>query len=658
MKTDWSNPGKRGNVMAYEKLFQRGRIGSMKLKNRIVMPAMGVSLAQPGGEANEHIIAYYEERAKGGVGLIITEITRVEETYGTAVPNQLGAYDGRHVPHLERLAERVHKYGTKILLQLQHPGRENKSDMIGGRQIVAPSPIMCKVTKEMPRELTTAECEGIMKAFVKGAVLAQRAGMDGVELHAAHGYLLNEFLSPYTNKRTDRYGGSFDNRIRIMEEMITAIRFLCGKDFVISVRISADEFVEGGLKLEDTIKIARTLESFGIDVINVSSGIYESATTVIEPASYPQGWKKHLAAAIKENVKIPVIAVNNIKEPEVAEQLLEENVCDFAALGRAHLADAEWAKKAKEGRGEEINRCIGCLYCFTSLSDGGHIKCAVNPRCGREVEYSHLEKNGNGQKVAVIGGGPAGMVAALTLKERGWEPVIFEKSDRLGGQLNIADKPILKEKLAAYKKSLIYRTEHAGIDIRLNTAADVEMVKELQPAGVFVATGGTPIIPNLPGVEQPHVMTAEEVLTGKKEAEGSVLVVGGGVTGMETAETLASKGHSVILIEMAKEIGKGLYRSMLADYMIRFDKLGVKVMTYERLMAVGAGGVKVMNTITSQLHELPADTVVLALGVKPDESLTAQFEDAFDEVIVIGDADKSGRIAEAALDGYSRASVF
>lgn len=644
--------------MAYEKLLQSGQIGSMRLKNRVVMPAMGVSLAQPGGETNEHIIRYYEERAKGGVGLIITEITRVEPMFGTAIPNQLGAYDTRHIPHLERLAERVHKYGTKILLQLQHPGRENKSDMIEGRQIVAPSAVMCKVTQEMPRALTTDECSGLVKAFVKGAVLAARAGFDGVELHAAHGYLLNEFLSPYTNKRTDRYGGSFENRIRILEEMITAIRFMCGPHFVISVRLSADEFVEGGLKIEDTVKIARTLESFGVNVINVSSGIYETSTTIIEPASYPQGWKKHLATAVKKAVKIPVIAANNIKDPEVAEALLEDNVCDFIAIGRASLADPEWTKKTMEGRSDEINKCIGCLYCFSALSDGGHIKCAVNPRCGREVEYSTLEKNGEGRKVAIVGGGPAGMTAALTLKKRGFEPVIFEKSDVLGGQLNIADKPILKDKLGAYKDSMIARINKSGIEVKLGTAATVEAVKAIDPAGVFIATGGTPIVPPIPGLDQDNVMTAEDVLLGRKTPTGTVAVIGGGMTGMETAETLAAKGHKVTLIEMTKEIGRGLYRSVLADFMLRFKKSDPTILTYTRLMGVNGTTVSLLNTMTSQACAIEADTIVLALGTKPDRQLTEEFEKAFGDVVVLGDANRPARIVEATFDGLGRASTF
>jgi len=334
------------------------------------MPAMGVSLATHNGEASDNMISYYEERAKGGCGLIITEITRIDNEYGVGTPNQLSLTDLSHVPQLERLVHAVHKYDSKLFVQLHHPGRETKSKLINDKQIVAPSAIMCKKTQEMPRALTTEECDAIMKAFVKGAVLAKTAGADGIELHAAHGYLLNQFLSPYTNKRTDKYGGNFTNRIRILAEIITAIKHLCGPDFPISVRISADEFVEGGLKLEDGIKIARTLESYGVDVINVSCGIYESGITIVEPNSYAQGWKKHLASAIRKNVKVPVIAVNNIKTPDVAEQLLEEGVCDFVGIGRGQLADPEWSNKAKRDESDYIRKCIGCLYCFEELGSG------------------------------------------------------------------------------------------------------------------------------------------------------------------------------------------------------------------------------------------------------------------------------------------------
>lgn len=329
-------------------------------------------------------------------------------------------------------------------------------------------------------------------------------------------------------------------------------------------------------------------------------------------------------------------------------------------MGRAHLADPAFADKAKSGRAAEINRCIGCLYCFNSIMNGQHIQCAVNPRCGAEIDYRFIENNGNGRKIAVIGGGPAGMYAALELKERGFEPVIFEKSDKLGGQLNLAERPIMKEKLGAYKDSLVHRTEHAGIEIRLNTEADVETVKAINPAGVFVAAGGTPIIPNLPGIDSENVMTAEDVLTGKKDPKGKVAVIGGGITGMETAETIASKGNKeVTLIEMAKDIGSGLYASVKYDFEKHFKEYNVKVITKEQLMAVAPGKVVLFNRLTSMITELEADTVVLALGVKPDAELNAKFEDAFDDAaVIVGDAIRSGKIAEASKTGYARATTF
>lgn len=647
----------RRTKMAYEKLFEKGQIGSMKLKNRLVMPAMGCSMAENNGDANEHIIKYYEDRAKGGIGLIITEITRVDNETGIGTPNQLGATDLHHIPHMQRLADRIHKHGSKILIQLQHPGRQNKSSMIGGRQIIAPSAVMCKVTNEMPREMTTEECQKLVGDFVKGAAICQKAGVDGVEIHAAHGYLICEFLSPYTNHRTDMYGGSFENRFRILKEIVLGIRQVCGRDFVISVRISADEFVDGGLKLDDTVKISQELEKLGVDCINVSSGIYESATTIIEPSSFPQGWKKHLGKTIKANVSIPVIATNNIKDPDVAEALMEEDVCDFVAIGRASLADPEWGNKAKTDPAS-INKCIGCLYCFWALAEGDHIGCAVNPKCGREVEYASLEKDGNGRRVAVIGGGPAGINAALTLKERGFEPVIFEKESRLGGQLNIADKPILKEKMTAYVDSMIHNVEKAGIEVQYGKEATVEDIKNIQPCAVMVATGGLPLIPHIPGIDGKNVITAEDYLMGRKEVTGDVVVIGGGVTGMETAETIAARGNKATLVEMTGAIGRGLYRSVIADFMMRFAKVGVQVMTDEKCVNIGETSVTLENGKTKEETVLKADTVVLALGVKSNNSMVDALEKEFENVIVLGDADVPGRIAEAAFDGMSRAAAL
>ncbi len=645
--------------MGFTKLFEEGKIGKLTLKNRVVMPAMGGGLAEPDGHTNEHIIRYYEERARGGVGLIITEVTRVEPMYGTACPCQLGAYKLSHITGLQRLADRVHRHGAKIFLQLHHPGRENHSIQIEGRQIVAPSEVMCKVCQEMPRALTTEEVEDLVKAFVKGAVIAKAGGIDGVELHGAHGYLLNQFMSRYTNKREDKYGGSFEKRLTIMKEIIAGIRSQCGPDFPISVRISADEFVEGGLKIEDTIEIAKYLEKWGVNAINVSSGIYESSTTIVEPASFAQGWKKHLACAIKAAVNIPVIAVNNIKEPSVAEALLEEGVCDFIGVARANLADPEWTRKAQRGKEAEINRCIGCLNCFGAIGANGHIKCTVNPRCGREVEFSKVNCNGDGRTVAVIGGGPAGMEAALTLKERGFKPVLFEKGNALGGQLNLADKPVLKDKLGAYKNGLIARVENSGIEVKLGTEATAENIKAIDPVGIFLTTGGAPIIPSIPGINGKNVITAEEFLSGAKDVgKGSVVVIGGGNTGMEVAETLCYKGREVTLVEMLDQIGRGLYPSVLVDYITRVTKQGEKICTGQKVLSVDEKGIVIKSTKDNTESRVDADNVIVALGVRSENALLVPLKALGIPVLVAGDANVPGRIMEATFDAVNLAYGF
>lgn len=644
--------------MNYEKLFERGSIGNVHLKNRVVMTAMGVNLANSMGEANEVITKYYEERAKGGVGLIITEIARIDDEFGVGTPNQLSVTEGRHIPHLERMIETIQKYGTKVFIQLHHPGRETKSHLLGGKQIVAPSAIMCQVTQEMPRALTTEECEGLVRKFIKGAVIAKTAGADGVELHVAHGYLLNQFVSPYSNKRTDKYGGSFTNRLRIVSEIITGIKYMCGADFPISVRISADEYVDGGLKLDDSVKIARTLESYGIDAINVSSGTYESATTIIEPGSYPQGWKKHLAEEVRKNVRIPVIAVNNIKDPETAEKLLESGVCDFVGVARGHLADPYWVKKAKEGRSDEIRKCIGCLNCFAELNQGRHIKCSVNGALGRELEFSSLEKNGHGKTVAVVGGGPAGMQAALVLDQKGFHTILFDEREKLGGTLNVADKAPIKEKVHLMTNGLIREIEESGVEVRRNTIATVELVRSLDPAGVFVAVGASPTIPPIPGIDGANVMKAEDVLTGKSTPQGKVAVIGSGLTGLETAELLADRGHAVTLVEMQKTIGPGVNRTILADLMMRFGKHDPTILSNHRLMSISKDSITLMNQMTSQPSMVEADTVVLALGVTPRREMVQALRESFENIRVIGDADQAGRIQEAIKDGYTQAFAF
>jgi 2,4-dienoyl-CoA reductase-like NADH-dependent reductase (Old Yellow Enzyme family)/thioredoxin reductase len=614
---------------------------------------MGVNLAAPGGGVTDDVIAYYEARARGGVGLIITEITRIDDGPGAAEPCQLAARRPSDVPELQRLTDAIHKYDTKIFIQLQHPGRE-AAPFVTGVQPVAPSAVANPMGGAVPRELSTEECEALVLKFVTGALFSQMAGADGVELHGAHGYLINEFLSPAMNFRTDKYGGTLENRVRFAAEIIRGIHKKCGKGFPVSVRINAEEMLSGGIDLDEAARIAAALEAAGADVINVSC--YNEGC--IEPGTYKQGWKKYMAAAIKKAVSIPVIAVCNIKEPSIAEELLAEGVCDLVGVGRALLADADWCKKAFSGREDEIRKCIGCLACFGEICKMRRIKCAVNPLTGREREFARPAVNGAGRVVAVVGGGPAGIEAALTLKERGFAPVLFDSGERLGGTLNTADKGYGREKITRYTDSLIAQVRKAGVTVRLGEEATVENVKALDPVGVFVACGAEPIIPPIPGIDGENVVIAEDVLLGKVKPAGSAIVVGSGMTGLETAEVLVMEGCEITLVEMLNEVGPGMYWGVVSDVMSRINAHNPKILIGHMLTRVTPEGVELRRLADNETVRAQADYIVLAMGVRPQREVVDVFSEAFDNVYVVGDAAKGGRILEATQDARGKAFAF
>lgn len=366
----------------YEIMKSPFSVGSLTLKNHVVMPAIGVNLSALGGGVSDDIIAFYEARAKGGVGLIISEITRVTDGAGAGEPYQLSARGVYDVPDLQRLVDAVHKYNTKFFIQLHHPGFMG-SMYVTGEKLVAPS--VLPGLEETVRELTTLECDSLVQAFVTGAVASQMAYADGVELHGAHGYLINEFLSPATNHRCDKYGGDFEGRMLFVTEIIKGIKKSCGPDFPVSVRINAVEEMPGftgGIDLEESKRIAVTLEKAGADAINVSC----LSEGCIETKEYVQGWRKYMPAAIKSVVDVPVIAVCNIIEPKIGEDLLIEGICDLVAVGRGHLADPQWCEKAFAGRENEICLCIRCNICFGEINKLNRIKCAVNPKLGFEKD--------------------------------------------------------------------------------------------------------------------------------------------------------------------------------------------------------------------------------------------------------------------------------
>lgn len=636
----------------FERLQAPGKIGRLTLKNRIFMPAMGVFMAAPGGGVNDEIIAFYEARARGGVGLIITEVTRVDGEAGAGEPCQLAAYRPSDVIGLQRIVDTVHKYDTKIFVQLQHPGRE-ASAMITGVQAVAPSAVANPAGGEMPRALSTEECQEHVEKFIRAGIFVQMSGADGVELHGAHGYLINEFLSPAMNFRTDRYGGSFENRMRFVTEIIQGIRQACGASFPVSVRINAEEMLAGGIDLPEAQKIAVALEAAGADAINVSTYSLEC----IEPGTFPQGNKKRLSQAIKTVVQIPVLGVSNIKDPVAAEALLAEAAVDFVGVGRGHLADPDWVNKAFCGRADEIRKCIGCLACFGEIVKLHRIKCAVNPVTGREREYADPERNGGGRLVVIVGGGPAGIEAALTLKDRGFEAVIFDGAERLGGTLNTADKGDGKGRITAYTDSLISQVKRAGITLRLGEEATVEKVKALAPDWVFLACGAEPLIPAIPGLDKKQVVTAEEVLLGQAAPTGKVAVIGSGMTGLETAEVLAARGCQLTLVEMLAEVGPGMYPTVVADVMGRILESRPQIFTGHQLIKASATGLELRRMADDQIITVAADWIVLALGVRPRQAVIEKFRGSFEHCSIIGDARCCGRILEATQDAHGKASV-
>ena len=645
--------------MSYDKLFEPGMIGGLEIRNRIVMPAMGCSLAESSGEAGARMIKYYADRARGGAGLIITEITRIDDETGVGTPNQLSVTNTHMIAQLSRLVEAVHAYDTKLFVQLHHPGNQTPSRLIGGRQPVSASDVTCKVIGEQPRALTTEEVEAMVRKFVTGAVIAQKAGVDGVEIHAAHGYLVSQFLSPHTNKRTDKYGGSFEGRMRFITEIIMGIKAYCGPNFPISVRMNGSDYLPDGITEEDGIAQARYLEKLGISCINVSCGTYDSGATIIEPNYFKEGWKRHLAANIRTAVNIPVIAVSNIKHPAIAEKTLEQGLYDFIGIARGHLADPDWGKKAREGKDVLIRKCIGCMECFRILNDGLPLGCTLNPVLGREFEYGDekLVKNGAGRTVAVVGGGPAGMEAALTLAKRGFSTILFEAADKLGGTANLAAIPPHKEMLAEFVETMEAQLREAGVDVRLGVKADLAAVQAAGAEAVFIAAGGKPVRPSIPGIER--AVTAEEVLRGDAVVTGEkIVIVGGGVTGLETAEYFAND-HKVTVVEMQDKIGGNLYPSIVMNLTQEILKNEGRILKGSKLTSVDTDSVWIEDVRTGSTERIPADAVILAMGVRSERPDYEEFRKAFgDDLILVGDSMKPGQIYDALHSGHDKAFVY
>lgn len=646
----------------YNYLFAPGKIGRLTVKNRIAMTAAMTGYPGLNGEVTDRIIRYYEERAKGGAGIIFTEAGVVDDICGIARYNQLH-YTPRCINGLERLCLALRKYGTRVFAQLWHGGGICSPEVCGC-QTVSSSDV-ASIPGNIPRPLTKEEIKKLVKKYVVSAKTCQLAGFDGIEIHAAHGYLIAQFLSPYFNHRTDEYGGAFENRVRLLDEILRAVREETGPGYPISVRISADEMGQelraAHMTLEDGVRLAKYLDESGlVDIINISNGNKFTPNANCDPYFYKGGWKEPIALAVKKAVKLPTIATNTIKHPEEAERQLAKGISDFVGVLRGHLADPEFVGKAARGREDEIRGCIGCLYCRDPRGSGQMgMRCALNPRLGLEVDYPLRSKDGNGRKTAVVGGGPGGMEAARVLAERGFQVTLFEKEGILGGTMNLAAKPDHKEKIARLIRSMEVQCRKAGVDIRLNTEATPELLKEMAFEAVFAASGAVPVIPAFEGVGLPHVYTAEKVLREDRTFENKkVAVIGSGLTGMETAEILAKRGSRITMVEMLSDIGPGLLKEILDEEKKKLFQYCPDIYTRHQLVKILENGIEVRNLENNESFVIETDTVVLALGVRPRPDFVESFKEAAPQVFAVGDAEHGGRIGDAIRSGYSQAYAY
>lgn len=684
--------------MSYEILSSPYNIGKCTIKNRIVMPPMLMGFGQFDGKPTEKMMDYYEERAKGGCGLIMTEIARVNDKTGSAAFAQLAVSHDYHIEPLRELAQRVQKHGAKFFVQLHHPGRQNIGLLVGtiplsiklekwtkggyGRLLykltpkIGPtliknniSPSSVAPSKCPPayfaggrvRALKYKEIKELERQFIDGAERVKKAGCDGVELHASHGYLFQQFLSPYTNTRKDEYGGSFENRMRFLLNVLRGIKTRCGEDFPVIVRLTVDECYEmigqkgKGYTLEDGVKIAKELEKNGADAIDVSCAGYDTFNYWLEPVSFDLGWRKYMAKAVKDAVSIPVLGANLIRTPEQAEEQLREGVQDFVSLGRPHIADPNWANKAISGEGT-IKRCICCLNCIESMQNnayiGSHGECAVNPLVGHEGE--ELIKNGNGKKVLVIGGGVAGLTAAELLAKRGFSVTVIESKDTVGGQIYLASAPPKKDKTAWCMLDLENACKENGVEIIVGKKADVDLIKSCNPYAVIIATGSNPIKPKFCGnYDSDSVYTFEDVLSSKVNIiDSSVAVIGSGMTGLETAHALSEKGNKVVVIEMADEIAPGVWMQHKDDILPKLKKQKVEFFVKEKLVEINEKEIIIENVKSNERTTLKVDKVVLALGSRANKSLYEELNAQGIKCAIVGDASKVGRIADATKSAY------
>lgn len=628
--------------MHYKYLLSPGKIGSLEIKNRTIMAPMSAALGNPDGTMSDELIAYYTARAKGGIGMILTEYAFVTPE-GRSSDHQISIADDSVIPGLQKLTKIMHENDCKIGLQLQHGGRRAMGENC---DLIAPSPIAMEYGAKVPHAMTTREVYDLIDAFVAAAVRAQKAGFDLVEVHCAHGYLLNDFVSPRANRRTDEFGGSIAGRAKAPVEIIKGIKKACGQDFPVSVRVSADEMVEDGNKKRDSAAMAMLFEEAGADLINVSCGV-NGVGKGIAPAARESGHNVEAAEQIRKVVDIKVGVAGRLTEPVYAEMVLRSGSADFVTLGRPLFADPEFVLKASEGREQEICPCVSCLLrCYGNYGHGGIFRgCMVNPFSMRETTLvpkpAEVKKN-----IVIVGAGPAGLETAWIAAKRGHHVTILEKNDYVGGQFQAASVPPHKQLIAG--AVAYYRTmcEKYGVEIRYNTEADKERILSLKPDTVVLATGGQALLPPIPGLKEADTLTGLQVLQGVQPGGKKVLVLGGGAQGAETADHLGDYGYDVTVVEMRDGIALDDPEAVREKLLERFQKNDIKCLTGTTVKYIHTDGVDAEKD--GQPVSLRGfDRVIMSLGVRNYNPLEEQLTGLVEQVAVVGDAVRGSNAVEA-----------
>jgi 2,4-dienoyl-CoA reductase-like NADH-dependent reductase (Old Yellow Enzyme family)/thioredoxin reductase len=629
-------------------LFSPIRINTMELKNRAVMPPMGTMYSNDDNKVSDRLVRYLARRAQGGTGLIITEICAVDPR-GRGFKGEIGIWNDDFIAGLARIPDAIHLEGGKSALQLHHAGRESFEYFLGAPP-EAPSPIPSPILKQPCEEMSLDRIAEIIEAFGSAAVRAQKAGFDAVEIHGAHGYLLGQFMSPFSNQRTDEYGGSDENRARFSIEIVRAVRKAVGHDYPVLFRISTEELVPGGYDLKFTKWLAPKLVSEGVDAIHASVGVYSTPGNLTIPTMDTEaGFNLFRARAIKEVVDVPVIGVGRIQDPRLAEDAIERGDADLISFGRQHLADPDLIKKAQRGDFDNIRWCLACNVCIEREQfDLKPVACTINPECG--IEYLTIGKAENPRRIWIIGAGPAGLSAALSALERGHQVEIFEREGEPGGQLRSASKPPNKEVFAKWVTWAMRQLENRGASIRFDYEITEKILRSGKLDAAILASGALPITPDIPGINGDNVFDARDILMGKVKLKGPTAVLGGGYVGMETADYLLERNIEVTILEMMPK--PPVRRRFTHGYWLhqRLRDSGGNLVLGAQVTAIELDSV-LYKQDGEEKRLSPISMIITAMGAKPENELIEIMKDMGIPYQVVGDAVSPRSLFEAVHEG-------